>query len=187
MYYCEKCRSLSNNEACFRCDCTGLREVRNEDFCFLVECEEIFGRMLEASFLNEGINCALVPVGSGVRTQLGLSLGGYGIYVPYQFYSKAQDMLTFFTNQKSPTDRLKETILKNIDKWVFETKSTEKKIRKKCKLGKDVDVLKYVKEKVEYADHIEDVGVMSCGEHGLLVKSGSVTLWFSSESYKISI
>lgn len=187
MYYCEKCHSLSEIENCFYCSNTKLRSVRADDFCFLIECEELFGKMLEESLQTQGIRCASVPVGNGVRSQLGLSLGGYKMYVPYQSYPKACDMLALFSNEGASMDRLKETILQNMDKWTFENRSTEKKIRKKYKLGKEDDVMKFVKEKVEHAQSIEDVGLMSYGEHGLLVKSENVTLWFSDESYKIGI
>lgn len=187
MYYCEKCRSLSGEEICPNCSVKDFREAREDDFCLLVECEEIFGKMLETSLQNEEIPFAVEPFGNGVRSQLGLSLGGHRIYVLYPFYQKACDMLEFFANQDDPTDGLKERILNHMDKWTFESKSTEKKIRKKHKLGKDVDVMRYVKECVEQAQSIEDVGLMSYGEHGLLVKNRDVTLWFSGESYTISI
>ncbi|MBQ9805655.1 MAG: hypothetical protein IJW49_04010 [Clostridia bacterium] len=187
MYYCEKCHLLSETDACDYCFDEKLREVKDGDYCFLIECEEVFGKMFEEMLQKQGIACAMEPVGNGVRSQLGLSLGNYKIFVPYQFYSQACDMLEFFQDNSSSTDHLKEILLDNVDKWTFETRSVEKKIRKKYKLGKEADVMEYVKGIVEHAISIEDVGLMYYGEHGLLVKSEDAKLWFSSESYKISI
>lgn len=187
MFYCEKCRMVSEIDFCACCSETQLREVRDDDFCFLIECEEVFGKMLEEALQNEGIQCAMRPVGNGVRSNFGLSLGKYQMFVPYPFYSKACDMLEFFREDSSSTDSLKQILLDHIEKWSFETRSVEKKIRKKCKLEKDADVMATVKELVEQAQSVEDMGLMSYGEHGLLVKCDAFKLWFSSESYKISL
>ena len=187
MYYCEKCHLLSETEFCGYCSNTKLRDVRADDYCFLIECEDVFGKMFEEVLQNEGIPCAMEPVGNGVRSHLGLSLGRYKIFVPYHFHSRAQELLELFRDHAPSIDHLKQNLLNNIEKWTFEKKSTEKKIRKKCKLDKESDVMNFVKEIVEHAQSIEDVGLMSYGEHGLCVKSESITLWFSAESYQISI
>ncbi len=187
MFYCEKCRMVFETDFCEFCSETQLREVGDDDFCFLIECEELFGKMLEEALQNEGIKCAMRPVGNGVRSNFGLSLGKYQVFVPYQFYTQACDMLEFFRDDSSSTDTLKQILLDHIEKWSFEKKSAEKKIRKKFKLEKDVDVMETVKELVEQAESVEDMGLMSYGEHGLLVKCDDFKLWFSSESYKISL
>ncbi len=187
MYYCDKCSLLSDGTQCLVCGAHNLRTVKEEDFCFVTEAEEFFAKMFMESLKNEGVDCVSAPVGNGVRSALGLSLGGYRMYVPYRHYDVACEMLAFFESEDSFEDTLKEDILSSIDKWHFESGSTEKKIRKKYNLGKEVDVIAFIKEKVQQAQSIEDVGLMSDGEHGLRVKSGNVTLWFSGESFKISI
>ncbi|MBE6639323.1 MAG: hypothetical protein E7616_07745 [Ruminococcaceae bacterium] len=187
MYYCDKCSVLSEGTHCLVCGAHNLRTVKEDDFCFVTEAEEFFSKMFIESLKNEGIDCVSTPVGNGVRSALGLSLGGYRIYVPYRNYDAASEMLAFFANEESFENTLKEDILNNIDKWHFESGSTEKKIRKKYDLGKEVNVIAFIKERVQQAQSIEDVGLMSDGEHGLRVKSGNVTVWFSGESFKISI
>ena len=86
--------------------------------------------MFMESLKNEGVDCVLSPVGNGVRSALGLSLGGYRIYVPYRHYDTVREMLAFFESEDSCEDTLKEDILRSVDKWHFESNSTEKKIRK---------------------------------------------------------
>ena len=188
MYYCEKCSLLCGEDVCSVCGAKGLRVVKEEDFCFLTEVEEVFGKMFMESLKNEGIACVASPFGSGVRSVLGLSLGGYRIFVPYRHYDAASEMLAYFTEYDDPVaDTLKEDILNGFDRWHFESGSTEKKIRKKYAVGKEEDVMAFIRSSVEQADDIEDMGLMSDGEHGIRVKSGNVTLWFSESSLKISI
>ena len=186
MLYCEKCKVLSDEQCCGTCGNENLRNAKNEDFCFLVACEEFFGEMFVDALKNEGINCAAVPFGNGVRSQLGLTLGNYQLFVPYAHYEKAQDILDSLSVMPS-CDNLKNQILENMDKWHIERASTEKKIRKKFKFEKNVDLFQAIKERVQLANSIEDVGLMFDGEHGLLVKYEGVALWFSATTYKISI
>ena len=187
MYYCEKCHLITEKEICDCCANKDLREVADDDYCFLCEFEEAIGKMFSEILKNEGIYSVMEPIGSGVRSNFGLSLGRYAIYVPYRFYFQAEELLEYFQDDVSFSENLKKDILENVEKWTFETKTTEKKIRKKYKLDKETDVMNFVKEIVERAESIEAVGLMSYGENGLIVKSGEVKIWFSSQTYKISI
>ena len=188
MYYCEKCSLLCEDAACLSCGKKDLRVVKEDDFCFLTDAEEVFGKMFMDSLKNEGIDCVASPFGSGVRSVLGLSLGGYRIYVPYRHYDAASEMLAYFTENDDPVaDTLKEEILNGFDRWHFESGSTEKKIRKKYGIGKEENVMVFIRKAVEQSEDVEDMGLMSDGEHGIRVKSGNVTLWFSESSFQISI
>jgi hypothetical protein len=188
MYYCEKCSLICEEDVCSFCGAKGLRSVKEEDFCFLTQAKEYFGKMFMESLKNEGIKCVASPFGSGVRSVLGLSLGGYRIYVPYRHYDEALEMLAYFTENDDPVaDTLKEDILNGFDRWYFESGSTEKKIRKRYGVGNEENVMAFIRNAVEQADDIEDMGLMSDGEHGIRVKSGNITLWFSQSSLKISI
>ncbi len=60
-------------------------------------------------------------------------------------------------------------------------------MRKKFKLNQDDNLLDFIKGKVEQAESVADVGMMVSGEHGLLVKSGEIVIWFSSETFTINI
>ena len=186
MFYCEKCHTLSHTQDCSCCGFNQLREVKDDDFCYLTTLSEDFGKMFIEYLSNEGINCASVPYGDGVRSQFALSLGQYKLYVPYKFYNNACEILEFF-NENYSTNKVKEKILSNKHKWYFESDKIEKKMRKKFKLKQDDNLLEFIKEKVEQAESVSDVGMMVDGEHGLLVKSGKISLWFSAETFKINI
>lgn len=186
MYFCEKCQQVFEKNRCTNCGKDGLREVRDSDFCYLTTVEESFGKSLIECLKNEEIECAVIPVGNGVRSKFALSLGNYQIYVPYNRFDDAIKIMEFFTENTS-TEKLKQKILSNKDKWHFESKRAEKKIRKKLKIDSEIDILDYLEEKVEQAQTINDVGIMSDAEHGLVVKSGGIILWFSSETFTINI
>ena len=84
-------------------------------------------------------------------------------------------------------NKVKEKILNNEHKWNIENVKVENKMRKKFKLNQDDNLLDFIKGKVEQAESITDVGMMVSGEHGLLVKSGEIVIWFSSETFTINI
>ncbi|MCH5164580.1 MAG: hypothetical protein J1F36_06145 [Clostridiales bacterium] len=190
MNYCEKCKSLTDKEYCSVCGNKKIREVESDDFCFLKECEEMPGEMLRDVLQDEGIDCVLIPCGNGVRSQFALSLGKYNVYVPYKHYESSVELLNSFFNEPT-TDDLKELLLANEDKWHIESARTEKKIRKKLNLSDDADIFKCIKSEVEKSQSIEDRGIISFTDcfdsHGLAVKIGKVTLWFSDESFEILI
>lgn len=186
MFYCKKCHSLSQTQECGHCGFNQLREVKDDDFCYLATTNENFGKMLVEYLSNEGINCVCLPYGDGVRSQFALSLGQYKLYVPNKFYNNACDILDFF-NENYSTNKIKEKILQNEHKWNIENVKLEKKMRKKFKLNKDDNLFNFIKEKVEQAECITDTGIMRNNEHGLLVKSGKTAIWFSSETFKINV
>ena len=186
MNYCEKCNCISENSKCDNCGFHNLREVKDDDFCFLATVEESFGKQIIELCANEGINCVAVPVGNGVRSQFALTLGNYQLYVPYGRLGDAKDIIGFFTEDCS-TDKLKEKILQNIDKWHFESEKAQRKIRKKLKVNSEIDLLAHIKELVEKAHTINDVGLLIDNEHGLVVKSEKSVLWFSSCTFRIDV
>ena len=186
MYYCEKCHYIFDVAECNNCGCNQLREACDEDFCYLTTVEERFGEMLIGCFQNENINCVAVPVGDGVRSNFGLSLGNFRLYVPYKNLNEASEIIEFF-NSNNSMNILRENILNNIDKWHFESNKIEAKIRKKLMIAKEADLIECIKKKVEQAQSIDDVGLMNDNEHGLVVKSEGVILWFSSDSFKINV
>ena len=190
MNYCEKCKSLTEEEYCSACGNKKIREVNSDDFCVLTECEQMYGEMLRDALQDEEIDCVLMPCGNGVRSQFGLPLGKYKVYVPYKHYESSLEILNSFFNAPT-TDDLKELLLANIDKWHLVSARTEKKIRKKLKLSEDVDIIECIKDKVKESQCIEDRGIISFtntfSSHGFAVETDKVTLWFSEETFEILI
>ena len=189
MNYCEKCKSLSDGETCSVCGNKKLREAAPDDFCVLTECDQTYGEMIKDAVQGAGIPCVLMPFGNGVRSMFGLRLEKYQVLVPYDRYESAVELLNDFVNDPV-TNELKERLLANFDKWHIGSARTAKKLRKKLALGEEADLLACLKEGVENAAYIEDKGPMyslGANAHGLSVKMGEATVWFSSESYEIFI
>ena len=190
MNYCEKCKSLTEEEYCSVCGNKKIREVSTDDYCVLTECEQMYGEMLRDALQEEEIDCVLIPCGNGVRSQFGLPLGKYKVYVPYKNYENSLEIFKSFFNEPT-TDDLKELLLANIDKWNIVSARTEKKIRKKLKLSDNADIIECIKDVIEKSQCIEDRGIMSFtntfGSHCLAVEIDKVTLMFSDESFEILI
>ena len=188
MKYCEECKTLVNGEACPECGSENLRDPNDEDFCFLVECRQSFGDILNEALKDEGIECALVPWGDGVRTALGMELENYRVYVPFKDVENAVEILKEFIGEPA-VEKLRKKLLDNIDEWHMK-ESFAKKIRKKLKLGKDDDIFDAIEEGVKNSDTIQDRGLMGTFEtaaHGIMVKIDGVVLWFSDETFEIQI
>ena len=96
MYFCENCNKVSDYDFCRDCGKGDLREVKDDDFCFLTECANSFGEMMKSLFEQKGIPCVLLPYGSGTRTGLGLKLENYRVFVPFSYLKKAKDILELF-------------------------------------------------------------------------------------------
>lgn len=188
LLYCEECKLLVNGEICPECGSENLREPKDEDFCFLVECRHDFGEMLKDALDDEDIECALVPWGNGVRSKFGLPLENYKIYVPYKEVEKAVEILKEFIGEP-PIEKLRKKLLENAAEWHMK-ESFAKKIRKKLKLEKDDDIFAAIEEGVKNSDTIEDKGLMGTfypPAHGILVRIDGVVLWFSDETFEIQI
>ena len=186
MKYCEKCNTVVTLKYCPACGNKKIREVTSDDFCFLIECGQTYGEMLKDALQEEKIQCVLVPWGDGVRSKLGLKLENYKVYVPYEHYERAREILAF--NNKTESDNIKELLLANKDKWNIANERAEKKLRKKLKIDDNVDIFEYISEGVKKSQDVKDRGFMGSfvpPAHGLTVKIGDVTLWFSAETFEI--
>ena len=184
-FYCERCKRLSETEKECYCGKKKLRNVRNDDYCFLLEADESFGKMLKDCFENNGIECALSPSGDGYRSALGMSLGKFLIYVLYSKLDEAKEIVQFFRHDR--TAEFKEDIINHKELW-FVAKGTKKRLCKKLKLKDECCIFDKVQEIVEGAKSISDEGIITtCPEFGhyLLVKADELEIWFNSATYEI--
>ena len=187
MLYCEKCKRLSAFGYCGTCDNTALREATASDFCVLSEAEDVFAKALEGSFISNGIKYALEPLSNGVRSYLGLSPGSYIIYVPYDQFNEAQEIVDFFQNDE--TEDLRRDLTAHRSAWSI-NKKMQKKLRKKLRLTDTDDLLTHINGILCGADNISDDGLISScvkGGHYISVRSGDLLLWFNSVTYEIFI
>ena len=188
MLYCEKCKRLCEDGRCPICDSENLRDARPSDFCFLTECDERTGEMLKDALEQDGINCALLPFGSGVRAAFGLSLGNYAVFVPFEHYEVANEIFALFNDDF--TDDLKGALLENISRWHLKKPTFEKKLRKKLKFDADKDFFDCIKEAINVSDEISDEGLITTcveGGHYIAVKTGGKIIWFNSATYEIIV
>lgn len=188
MKYCEKCNSIVTLDYCPTCGNKKIREISPDDFCFLVECGQVYGDILKDTFLEEGIECALIPWGDGVRSKFAMKLENYKVYVPFKYYDRARAILD--ENSDVVTTNIKELLLTNRDKWHVADERTEKNIRKRLKIADGVDIFEFIREGVEQSQDVKNRGVMysfTSGANWLTVKIGSVTLWFSDDSFEIRL
>ena len=187
MNYCEKCNSIVTMEYCPACGNKKIREVTSDDFCFLVECAQMHGEMLNDALQEEAIQCALIPCGNGVRSKFALNLENYRVYVPYRHYERAKIIFNTLFNE---SDNIKELLLTNKDRWNIANERAENNIRQRLKIDNDVDIFEYIKEGVEKSQNVKNRGVMYTflsEANWLTVKIGDVTLWFPDESFEIRL
>ena len=143
------------------------------------------GDMLSDVLQEEGIKCALIPWGNGVRSKFGLRLEKYKVYVPYEHHDRAVEILNSVFNETA-SENVKALLLANKDKWYIASEHTEKIIRQKLKIADGVDTLEYVKDGVEKSHDVQDRGfIYSFSACGFTAKIGDVTLWFVDESFEI--
>ena len=189
MKYCEKCNSIVSLEYCPMCGNKKIRDVISDDFCFLVECAQMHGEMLNDALQAEEIQCVLIPCGNGVRSKFGLKLEKYKAYVPYKHYERAREIFNDLFIE-SESDNIKELLLANKDKWNIASEHAEKNIRQRLKIDNDVNIFEFIRAGVENSQDLKYKGVMysfASGENWLTVKIGDVILWFSDESFEIRL
>lgn len=105
-----------------------MRDVADDDFCFLAETQGGDGAKLADMLEENGIPYSAMPYGSGTESRLALPLSGYRIYVPYRFLKTAESLMA--ERSQSGTDAIKRQFIENVDKLNI-LPATEKKIRKK--------------------------------------------------------
>lgn len=189
MNYCAHCKLLTPKTTCPACSKKDLGEVKKDDFCLLLECDSLFGEMLEEVLQEEGIPCAKIAEGTGVRSALGLSLEKFRMYVPYGFYEQAKDAcLALSSNPEEENEDLRSLLLENRETWFIDSSSAEKKMKKKLDLPKDADLFAFCEKIVQNATDLADQGwISSCpaGGHYLAVFTEDIKLLFNSETFEL--
>ena len=93
MNYCERCHVAVENEQCPECGETPLRLVRGDDYCFLVEKEDMWARMLLEILEDNGVH----PISHDATDVVWVMRGGEKsrqcIYVPFRHWQLAQELM----------------------------------------------------------------------------------------------
>ena len=90
MYFCEKCNTLMQDNCCTICGKKDLREVQDDDFCYLVTLNADNAHYFEENLKLHNIPSALLGGGGlDLRTR---TSGKFKIYVPYRLLDKATEI-----------------------------------------------------------------------------------------------
>lgn len=184
-YYCRKCLLLNKQDFCQSCGKEGLRTPDDNDCCFLCETDSMFSEMFGGILRDEYIPFSVMPSGNGIRSVFALKLENLKIYVPYEFYLKAKELLDdIHANLRE--EQIRD--LKNNTDKLFALKDNEKKIKRILNIAKNDSIAAYCKDKVLNADRIVNKGkISSCmqGGHYLDVYKGEELYVINSATYEI--
>ena len=183
MNFCENCNFVFEQEFCPVCGSKKLREVKDNDFCFVADskispCEELIDTLEERD-----IPFSTVPYGMGSRWALPLTL--FRLYVPYRFLEEAKSTLQGIENEE--TERLRSFLLTNQHQFNIPLKR-EKKIEKKLKLSEEQDFYSYCINIVESSQKIVDEGqITGCPKYGryIFCYSENAVIAFNSQTFEI--
>ncbi|MDD6800536.1 MAG: DUF2007 domain-containing protein [Firmicutes bacterium] len=98
MYYCNKCKRLSESAVCGWCGTKKhIRQPEPADMVFLTENDSVWSEMLEEALRENGIPCICRQTGgAGLGVFLGSAAGYSRLYVAYSDYEAARELLKNF-------------------------------------------------------------------------------------------
>lgn len=92
--YCAKCQRIIATRSCMNCGSFWVREVMENDVCYLTEREQIWGEMLEDVLKKNGIPYIIRrTLGAGLSMSIGAMLECYRFYVPFAALEAAQEIV----------------------------------------------------------------------------------------------
>ena len=162
MKYCENCHVAADLPRCPLCGGKKLREVKDEDYCFLTEMRAVDGEMLADVLRGNGIECVAMPSGNGVRPNFSLWLDKRKLFVPWQSLEQAKAYMREVADTE--TEKWRQYLLENADKLHISPK-LEKKVVKKSKGACGEDVAEFFRRFIASAERIKDGGMRRIGDN----------------------
>lgn len=100
--YCEKCKLYFEGEnKCPDCGSKKVREVKNDDVCFVIEINMILAGLLEEVYKQNGIPYMIKGrLGAALTLTLGSGIETTSFYVPYSCLEKAKELADDIFNSK---------------------------------------------------------------------------------------
>ena len=184
MNYCENCNFVTEQTVCPVCSSKKLREVRDDDFCFLADSRTSPCETLIMIFDEAEIPYTAVPYGIGSRFALP-TMSKYRLYVPYRFLERAKGELNGI--ESAETERLRKYLLENEQKFNIDPKKA-KKTAKKLKLATEQDFWQYCVNIVKSSEKIVDEGeITGCPERGhyIFCYFENAIISFNSKTFEI--
>ena len=93
MNYCASCHLAVEGEVCPVCGDDLLRPIHSKDYCFLVEKEEMWTKMLQELLQNNRVPTVLIPMLGAVISLKSGRAELYQIFVSYAHLKQAADLL----------------------------------------------------------------------------------------------
>ena len=183
MNFCENCNFADEQECCPLCGSKKLREVRDDDFCFLADSEISPCESMIDIFDEQGIPYIKVPYGTGSR--LALPQSKYRLYFQYRSLESVKRIVRDVVNNEK--ERLRKILLENQNKFHIDPKK-EKKIAKKLKLSVSRDIYSFCADVVKSSEDIIDEGrITGCpqGGHYIFCYAEKAILTINSQTYEI--
>ena len=142
---------------------------------------EAFGGLLK----GKNIPYSAMPSGNWLRTYFALKLENLKIFVPYEFFDKAKELLNeILANYE---EEQKSNLKIHIDK-LFISPHSEKKMKKILKIYEKDSLIDYCEDKIINADKIVNKGkISSCSNGGnyLFVYKDNELFIINSATYEI--
>ncbi|HIY45803.1 MAG TPA: hypothetical protein H9731_04745 [Candidatus Borkfalkia excrementipullorum] len=184
MKYCENCHVAADLPRCPLCGGKKLREVKDEDYCFLTEMRAVDGEMLADVLRGNGIECVAMPSGNGVRPNFSLWLDKRKLFVPWQSLEQAKAYMREVADTE--TEKWRQYLLENADKLHISPK-LEKKAIKKSKGACGESVIEFCRGLIANAGQICDGGGSFSPASGvdLICYAENVTAIIASETFEI--
>lgn len=162
IFYCENCLLLNQQDYCKSCGKRNLRNPDDRDFCLLTEVAPMFGLMFKRVLESENIPFHEIYI-RDIRGKSTFKLENLKIFVPYQYFDKATQLLAEIIEEKRSRER--QNLVENVDK-LFVSKKSDKKIKKAFKMFENEDLIAFCKDKILSADRVENRGAITGNQEG---------------------
>lgn len=94
MFYCERCKRLTEKETCPVCKkARHIRPPKEDDAVLLCTIRHLLASMIEPLLQEEKIPYAKTPLESSTVLFGSTLLTNYSFYTPYEVYARAQELL----------------------------------------------------------------------------------------------
>lgn len=183
MYFCENCHLPTETERCPHCKRKNLRPIAPQDMCELTECPQQWYELEKHRFQALSIPVVTLPVGSGVNSMFALPLENYRLYVPWERFDDAVEVLEQI--QRERLERLRGTFSpEDIDRLTVPAR-VAKRARRKLKLAKDADVAEICRQVVRSVEEIFTGDTLVSGHKQYCCYADGVYVWLDAVTMEV--
>lgn len=94
MNYCDKCHIIFTEARCPNCNSKKIRTVLDEDYCYVIEKNLLWAKIIQEAFEKNNIPFIVSPVyGAALSLKIGPYLESYRFFVPYKYIDKASTLI----------------------------------------------------------------------------------------------